>query len=1135
MLSLDPLKSAKFYTLSNSYEGIIESHHLLLYVLTDGKNVKFGEIHGSGVGKTPEQAVTDSYNNKRNQFENHYILAFIVIDKKEHKEKDYDDDIRELIHKLYLLDEVPFDALYPGYQEPGYNREALLEFNGADHMEILVSCIKQYCGIQSFFNTKKPFTPRFGQKEAINACVEILEKNNKCLFVGYTGIGKTLLSVAIATQFLTERGGIVLITSPVKDTLLSFEEQIGCDLCLGSNRIQKYSCVTKDNLKKNYFDSLKKRAEEGEIIFILLTAQDLFFEGDDEFDLREKYSYLKGNIDLWCRDEAHKYYVGNRTSNLLNIIQERAVLDMTATPYKIIGNYSDDMIVNRNLMWGLKYRAKTNLPKVLIKSLNTPFSCLSDDLKSEYNLEEGFDPRKMFACSNEEFVYRADLVKFVGLMYDDWKPEKRNAFNVENDTQLSSVSKSVGLVKLPAGQANNSAVNYIPELAKLWNESTPENIHFIDAYQLTKSSVSPKEYVSSLLKKYRRVIILTCEKLMVGTDIPQIGHIILFDKISSADSFEQLIGRSIRPLDGKKSIVLYNMCPGGEIRLTLGEMVNRSAKLSGEEDPKEMFDNISLTEYSSIKDGVLISYEEIQNSLQQHYQSVSRDTIHVSTLYSTFGEFKPSFWDSMNLSKTKKVDDKHHVGMTSLNSVNGAKVFKPNTKSLTEKQKKQEDSIKQEFATLVQNVMVESNWIADSTGNYKLFEILKSESMRDTFPDIQYVIDAARENESFRGKLQEHINDKEKAFKGLPIEEKLDIVYINTSEKASIGLVYTPTDLATKLVESAELKEKLSEIDEDKVSFVVINALNGSIPLMIRNKYPCAEIVCVEYHPHFIKHLKRLGFKVLKFSHQSKKLYVNTQMKFTVLITNPPFNAPKDKTKKGKNGKNTLYIDFINLGLDLLREDGMMIYVTPPSALTKSTIINKPTETLNSLMKSGSVTSIDYTTSSYFPTVGSPICSWVYQNKKSQEKVKVTHTNSEINGLYDPKQIYYLPPAIKSKVEYDLYNKIISNKIGEPLEVIRSDKKRVLDGTIHTFGYPKVQLGGKGRINFYNKDYEFLSSKLGLWLFDYLRRVDSQISQRQINGICIPPDGFNLTEKEKSFIENGQWCNFSKKEDEKQA
>ena len=1131
MLTLDTSKS-KLYIFSDSYKGIIESHHLLLYIRTDGKNVKLGEIHSSGVGKTPEEAIQYSYGNKRDQFENTYILAFIVIDKKEHKEKDYDDDIRKLIHKLYLRNEVSFDALYPGYQKPGYNSEALIDFNSDDHMELLVSCIKEYCGIQSFFNYKKPFSPRFGQEESINTCVEILKKNNKCLFVGYTGIGKTLLSVAIATRFLTERGGIVLTTSPVKDTLLSFEDQIVGDVCLGSNRNQKYSCVTAKDLNSGSFDALKKRAEEGETVFILLTAQDLFFEGDDEFDLREKYFYLKGNIDLWCRDEAHKYYVGNRTSNLLNVIQERAVLDLTATPYKIIGNYSDDMIVNRNLLWGLKYRDQTNLPVVLIKSLTAPFPCLSVEIKSEYYLEEGFDPRKLFVCSNNEFVYRADLVKFVRMMYDDWRPENRNAFNVENDTQLSAVSKLVGLVKLPAGQGDNSAVDYIPALAKLWNESTPDDILFIDAYELTRSNVSPKECVSSLLKQYRRVIILTCEKLMVGTDIPQIGHIVLFDRISSADSFEQLIGRSIRTLDGKKSVMLYNMCPGSEIRLTLGEMVNRSAKLSGE-DPREMFDNISLTEYSSIKDGVVIPYEEIQSSLQQHYQNVSRDIIHASTLYSTFGEFEHSFWDSLNLQGIKKSNAKTKLGMTPLNSENGARVFKPIAKLPTEKQ---EISTIQKFVTLVQNVMVESNWIADSTGNYELFEILESEGMKDMFSDtIQYVIDGARQNALLRGKLQAYINDKEKAFKGLPIEERLDSVYLNTSEKANIGLVYTSHALAEKLVESTELKEKLAEVDEDKVSFVVLNALNGSIPLMIRNKYPCAEIVCVEYHPHFIKHLERLGFKVLKCSHQSKKLHVNTQMKFAVLITNPPFNAPKDETKKGKNGKNTLYIDFINLGLDLLREDGMMIYVTPPSALTKSTIINKPTKTLNSLMKSGSVTSIDYTTSSYFPTMGSPICSWVYQNKKSQEKVKVTHTNSEINGLYDPKQIYYLPPAIKSKVEYDLYNKIISNKIGEPLEVIRSDKKRVLDGTIHTFGYPKVQLGGTGRINFYNKDYEFLSSKLGLWLFDYLRRVDSQMSQKQINGICIPPDGFNLTEEEKSFIENGQWCNFSKEENEKQA
>jgi len=1118
MLKLDTSKS-KLFILSDSYKGIIESSHLLLYVRSDGKNTKLGEIHSSGVGKTPEQAVEDSYT-VREQFTDTYILAFVVIDKKELKRKDYDDDIRKMIHKLHLQGELPFDALYPGYQKSGYNTEALIDFDSENHIKLLVSCIKEYCGIKSFFNNKNPFRPRFGQEDSIDACVEILRKHNKSLLTAYTGMGKTIMSLAVATRFLSETGGIVLITSPVEDTLLSFKSQINGNVCLALNRNQKYSCVTAKDLNAFSFDALKKRAEQGEIVFILLTVQDLFFEG--EFDLREKYSYLKGNIDLWCRDEAHKYYVGDRTSKLLNVIQEKAVLDLTATPYKIIGNYSDDMIVNRNLMWGLKHREQTNLPKVSIKSITAPFSCLSDALISEFNLEEGFDPRKLFACSNNEFVYRADLIKLVHLMYEDWRPENRNAFNVENDTQLSAVSKSVGLIKLPAGQGDNSVLNYIPTLAKLWNESTSNDTFFIDAYELTKSGVSPKEYVTDLLKTYRRVIILTCEKLMVGTDIPQIGHIVLFDKVSSADSFEQLIGRAIRILDGKESVTIYNMCPGSEIQITLGEMINRSAKLS-EEDPKEMFDNISLTEYSSIKDGVSVSYEDIQNSLQQHYQNVSRDIIHASSLYSTFGEFEHSFWDSLNLQGIKKSREKTCYGMTPLSDENGARLFKPSDKSPTEKQ---EISTIQKFMSLVQNVMVESNWIADSTGNYELFGILESENMKEMFSDtIQYVIDGARQNASFCDKLQEYINDKEKAFKGLPLEKRLDSVYLNTAQKASIGLVYTPYELAEELVAQSGKKQ----------TYAVLNALNGAIPLAIRNKNPDAEIVCIESHPYFVNHLKNLGLKVVECSYQSKTLCVNELMKFDVVITNPPFNAPKDKTKKGKNGKNTLYIDFIDLGHSLLKKDGRMVYVTPPSALTKSTILNEPTPTLQNLMRFGAVTSIDYTTSSYFPTVGSPICSWVYLNGKKQEKVKITHTNSEIDGLYDPQDIYYLPQSIKSKVEYDLYNKIITNKVGEPLEVIRSDRKRVLDGTIHTFGYPKVQLGGDGRINFYKKDYEFLTSKLGLWLLDYLRRVDSQMSQRQLHGIRIPPEGFSLTEEEKSFIDNGQWYNFSKKEDEKQT
>ena len=255
MLKLDTTKSES-YIFSNSYKGIIEQHHLLLYIRSNGKDAKLGEIYSSGVGKTPEQALEDSYT-MREQFTDTHILALIVIDKQELKKKDYDDDIRKLIHKLYLKGKVPFDALYPGYQKSGYNAEALVDFNHFDHMELLVSCIKQYCGIGSFFNNKKPFIPRFGQEGSINTCVDTLRKNNKCLFVGYTGIGKTILSLAIATRFLTERGGIVIITSPVKDTLMPFEDQIVGDVCLGSFRNQKYSCVTAEDLNASAIVLLK--------------------------------------------------------------------------------------------------------------------------------------------------------------------------------------------------------------------------------------------------------------------------------------------------------------------------------------------------------------------------------------------------------------------------------------------------------------------------------------------------------------------------------------------------------------------------------------------------------------------------------------------------------------------------------------------------------------------------------------------------------------------------------------------------------------------------------------------------------------------------------------------------------------
>ena len=431
--------------------------------------------------------------------------------------------------------------------------------------------------------------------------------------------------------------------------------------------------------------------------------------------------------------------------------------------------------------------------------------------------------------------------------------------------------------------------------------------------------------------------------------------------------------------------------------------------------------------------------------------------------------------------------------------------------------------------------MNDCNWISHTTENYDLLKLLKWSKLSDIHPynHIESVINGVEQNKNLYDNLQGFLNDKREAYSNRPLEEVHESVFINIPEKQDNGLVYTPYELACSF-----LDENVDRLyNEGKRNFLVLNALSGSFPLAIRNKYPDANIVCAEYHDTFIEYLCKQGFYVVDIEYNknprfsSKKLILSESMKFDVVITNPPFNNPKNKTKKGKNGNNTLYIPFIKLGKSVLKSGGVMKYINPPSALTKSTILNQPSPTLSDLMRDGSVENIDYTTESYFPSIGSPICSWTYVDGKKQGKVTIKHPTEDVNGEYDIKDVYYFPHSLE-KIEYDLYRKIVNNQDGEPLQVIRSDKKRVLDGTLHTFGYPKVQLGGEGRINFHKKDYPFLSSKLALWLFDYLRRIDGQLSQRQLNGIKIPVNGFDLTDEEMIFLNNGKWRNFSKKDEE---
>ena len=257
-------------------------------------------------------------------------------------------------------------------------------------------------------------------------------------------------------------------------------------------------------------------------------------------------------------------------------------------------------------------------------------------------------------------------------------------------------------------------------------------------------------------------------------------------------------------------------------------------------------------------------------------------------------------------------------------------------------------------------------------------------------------------------------------------------------------------------------------------------------------------------------------------------------MKFNVVIGNPPYQRENKTGKKGKGGNNSLYIDMVKLAIDVTEVGGCLSQITPAAGLLKGTEFGKPTNLLKKLLEEGSLTKIDLTTKSkYFPHIGSTICNWFFEKGKKQGKVElITEDGTFHDNIED---LYYVGIGADKpykRIEHQIYKKIISNRIGNVLDIRRGRTAYHKDCSFYRFGYPKIQKGfdpnNTDPLGFDEQFYEFMISKLGLWLVNYVSRHDVMIYHNLLSGIKIPDNGYKLTDEENDFIENGTWVNFGK-------
>lgn len=1046
---------AQIHNLSRTWvDGQTLSEANRLFYRINGSN-HFGKLDDSLTGMMPSAAWKKSYGASTRTADGDIVLGDIFVydvsDRPPIGTEDADNAMRGYINSCRESGSITFCANVPKgeYKKSWntatqkYNGEALVNFNPTTDTNTLTKLISQWLGYSNHFECKKSIDWNYSyqQHDDVVGLTSMFGRAKVALYAAYTSRGKTLISLATFAK-MYPNGGIALVTTPETSTLASFRKTAR-EFYLSDNRDQLVTVLDSTSFRNSMADggieSLRKRATRGELIIILLSVQDLRWDdterdesgqkiGKEVTQLRDAYSMLTGNLDMWIRDEYHKEYGGVETSKRLRHLESTNYLDLTATPYQILHHYKLDNVLARTLLWGLKHAALNRLPRILIDGISESMISLGGKLAEMYDRTEGWDARKSVAMMNGQFELAQEWVKLRDLWYRDSRSKSKNPLSISNDTSLSAMSKRCGMIVLPPGKNDNGASVYLPLLASLMNTGLDENndLLFIDADLLEKMATSNNltigEQVETLLQTGKRVIILTCGKFLTGTDIKPLGHIILMKKMENISNFEQLVGRMIRPWENngqkKDSVKLYNIQPNQELMLTYAEWAKSSANIAGQ-SVYEYYECVPLSMYDMVdKKNIRPSMEKILEVFQDESKTMANRRLPGESLRRELERVNVSISDDVQsvinkLSESAK--SRERIGDDSdAKAGKKKKTDVGNTGARTFHQKQVDDQLKK----LVEYSSYIATMFAVNYDNYNVDEVYQFPEMDNILskPAMDSIRDIISQNIQIRDMLQKHLSEKAIAYKGLTFDQFHDLVFTSDEFLKKQDLVFISNVAAEYFCTTLNIPKNFSG------SIVVGNALSGSVPFHLKKLFPRAIIYCREYFPYFKGHLERMGFTVITTDEEILEMAMTEKAKgkpFDYGFINPPYM--KGKWKK-----------FIT---DLhSRVEFQLVTISPDP--TEG--IGKDTEDWIKKSESMGIQSrIDAT--QYFPTVQSgkiSLCS--YQVGSAHNPIALTRTNqleasiikrltTEDNGRICVRGSYeFMTPKVKG-VKRNRNNDILPN------------------------------------------------------------------------------------------------------------
>lgn len=779
----------------------------------------------------------------------------------------------------------------------------------------------------------------------------------------------------IVTRLLEATGGLTLVMTPITDTKAGFVAAFNEQYTIGLNRDVPKTIVDAKTLHKSDIANLRARATAGEVVVIIASVQDVRYD-DGSDGLRDKYRPLIDNLDMIVYDERHKEYNAELTWMRLANLTARYTMHLSATPYNVRDQFDDSEVIARTIAWGLKHRNHTKLPLIEVCAMDTPFSSVDPVFAESYSVEEGFSSRKWFVRGDGvNFDNEKALQKAAVRMYAQLDARNKNPL---------SITGSCGLWKLPDGLNGDGVAAYIPALATLLNAAV-DDVYFIDSFSLEAHAKHSTigATVEMLLQTHKKVVILTGEKFLTGTDIEALDHVVVFDKMSSISSFEQLMGRMVRVRPGKERVRMYCLQPAGELKLLSAEFAKKQAQYS-DLTKEEVLACLPLCYYNGTWN--TFSVTDILTFFEQHCVSTLRNRLPAAELDRALFQvidFLTSLTNTYGAGSSQSfvfTDD------------NGARNTVSTKKALTTKMKSQFGKWREMIQELAQDLRA----AAQMSNSYDLDTLLKDPMLVQHFGDDLRVVAhilRKREGADLRACLERRLDHVREAFAQTPEPTQwLDSVFLNTTSKTKAGLVYTPLSVT---------RNHLGQIAaQTPKTVLVINANNGAFAFAARERWPHAEIICYELVDYYISWLTKNGFTVVRADKNPKLWGGEKELMgkiFDVAVGNPPY---QDMTTKNRAAK--LWKQIITLTLDRVVDNGYLAFVTPPSWLS-------PGQMYNSLM-SQDMQYVNLNISQHFPGVGSLFSAWVLKKQPTLGMTMFETNNGSV--AVEHRGLSFLPSTI---------------------------------------------------------------------------------------------------------------------------